>query len=565
MTATKIGQRTTLRSGPWKGVRNTIDPFDDDPSVLYNARNIYIPDLENGSGTYQRPGFTLLNGGNAIYTSGSAFRAAGGYCHTALDQTAYNFVVEGGHLFRVDQTLSVFTDVTPVGVTIDSGISTRVKFVSLAGVLVVSDGVNRPWIATNLASTPITGTYIDFDGAGVTWSAQDITVYSGAIVVLLKVFDGIAARTDIAWSAPGDPATGYQQPTFDYRWTLEQTGSNPIFAIHGTNIGLYYWRQRSIGLATGALGPSFQTSHTDDAVADNVGTQTPQTIIGFTDRIFFTDSIGRPQMLPLGGTVQPIWLQMRSEVDSASVSFQSVTAITSTAAFEPTLNLYLVGLWSPQATSQSPVSQWFAFDAATGIYLGPWSVVSATGGQTAVETLCTFSDNTGRSVLMVFGSKATAPATGGYAWSFNALLGTPDVFETEGGTLITCEDLTTHLTTEGQDEVWMDNGVLPPISITTARLGYSSDYVWNVDQATVITGTDSPVSVTLQTPTTAGTVEGTPTPSASADGTYRCVVGADTQGRGTQVTVSPTNGDAQWSAEQVTLVAVASLAGPEDA
>lgn len=563
--ATKIGQRTTLRSGPWKGVRNTVDPFDDDPSLLYTARNIYIPDLDNGSGTYQRPGFSLLNSGNAIYSSASPFRAAGGYTHVALDQTAYNFVVEGGHLFRVDQTLTSFTDVTPVGITIDSSITTRVKFVSLAGVLVVNDRVNPPWIATNLASTPITGTYIDFDGLGTDWAAQDITVYSGAIVVLQKTLDGIAAQTDIAWSAPGDPATGYQQLTFDYRWTLEQTGSAPIFAIHGTNVGLYYWRQRSIGLATGALGPDFQTSHTDDAIADNVGTEAPQAIIGFTDRIFFTDQIGRPYMLPLGGTPQPIWLQMRTEVDSAAVSYQATTAIVSTAAFEPTLNLYLVAIWSPQATSQAPCTEWFAFDAASGVYLGPWNVTSATGGQTSVEAMCTFGDNTGRSVLMVFGSKDTAPATGGFVWSFNALLGTPDILETEGGVLLVCEDLTTRLTTEGQDAVWLDNGVLPNISITTARLGYSGDFVWNIDQATVITGTSSPVTVTVQTPTTAGAVEGTPTPSASQDGTYRCVVGCDAQGRGTQVVVSPTQGEAQWSAQQVTLVAVPSLAGPEDA
>ena len=564
MAGIQLGRRSQIASGPPKGVVNSRDPFDDDPGTLQDARNGYIPAPDGGSGWYARPGFSLLNGGAAIYGSASAIRFQGGYAHTALDGTTYNFLVIGGHLFRIDETLTTFTDVTPVGVTIDSGTTSRVKFVSLAGELVVSDGVHRPWIASNLANTPITGTYIDFDGVGTEWSAQDITVYSGAIVVLLNVLDGVYAQTDIAWSAPGDPATGYQQPTYDYRWTLEQTGSQPIFAIHGTNIGLYYFRQLSIGLATGVLGPDFQTAHTDDAVANNLGTQSPQTVIGFSDRLFFTDQIGRPQMLPLGGHPVPIWQQLRADVTDASTAYQAVTARVSTAAYEPTLNLYLVGIWSPTPSIQAPVTQWFAFDAATGRYVGRWNVTSADRGNTAVDLLCSAIDNTGRVTLLACGSKDTAPATTGYVWSFNALLGTPDQLATEDGDFLTTED-GVRLTTEGQEEVWMDNGVVPVISVTTVRLGYSADVLWNVDQATIITGSAAPVAVTMVASATPSTVEGTPTPAASNDGTYRCVVGANVLGRGTQVTVSPTTAETQWSYQRSVLTGVASLAGPEDA
>ena len=41
----------------------------------------------------------------------------------------------------------------------------------MGGTMVVTDGVNRPWVASNLSSTPITGTYIDFDGMGTAWVA----------------------------------------------------------------------------------------------------------------------------------------------------------------------------------------------------------------------------------------------------------------------------------------------------------------------------------------------------------------------------------------------------------
>lgn len=561
-----MAKRLLLRSGPPKGVQTTLDPLDDNPSYLYDALNGYIPDPTSASGWYARPGFSLLNAGSPIYTSASPFRAQGGCSHYALDGTQYNFVVEGGHLFRVDQTLTIYTDVTPVGITISGAVNTRVQFASLAGQLVVNDGVNQPWIASNLSATPITGTKIDIDGSGTFWCARHITVYSGAIVALLNLVTlggDVAPSFTIVWSAPGDPSLGYQQPNYDNVWSLEQTSSAPIYAIHGTNIGLYYFRQGSIGLATGALGRDFQTTHTDDAVADNVGSQTPQTIIGFSDRIFFTDAIGRPWMLPLGGAPVAIWQNIRAIIDASSTSYQTVTSLTSTAAFEPTLNLYLVAIWSPTPSALAPATQCYAWDAATGTYVGRMSITSATGGPTSLELLCTFFDNVGRATLMAFGSKDAAPAMGGYVWSFNALLGQPDQLTTEGGVFLTTEG-DSQLTTEGQEEIWKDNGVVPNISVTTVRLGYDSDTVLNADQATVITGTISPVTITVGTTTVASVTEGTPVASASQDGTFRSVVGLNVQGRGLTVTVSPTTADEQWSYQAVSVIAVPSLAGPDD-
>lgn len=564
LAAPKVGVRSRLITGPPSGVVYSRDPFDDDPSTLQNARNMYIPVPDGGSGAYARPGFTLDIGGNPIYTSAGDFRAQGGYTHVDLDGAAYNFAVEGGHLFRIDNTLATATDVTPVGVTIDGGVTQRVKFVSLAGQMVVSDGVHAPWVASDLSSTPITGTYIDFDGAGVDWSAQDVTAYSGAIVFLLKALDGDPVSMTIAWSAPGDPTKGYQQPTFDYAWTLEQTGSNPIYAIFGTNIGLFYWRQQSIGLATGALGPDFQTTHTDDAVSENVGSRSPQCIVGFHDRVFFIDQIGRPYMLPFGGTPQPIWQQMREEVYQADTSYQSVTQRVSTATFEANLNLYLVAIWSQAPSIAAPCRDWYAFDAETGRYMGKWFITTADGGSTDVEVLCTFGDDVGRTVLAALGTKDAHPGANGYLWSMNALLGTADILATEGGDTLTEEDTDLWLATEGQQEVWKDNGVVPWRSITTQRLGYASDTILNVDQVTIITGDNAPCMVEVQTTTVAAAVEGTPSPNPSSDGTYRLVCGTNVMGREVTVTVSPTTADDQWSWQQLNAVVIPSNTGPQD-
>lgn len=559
-----LSGRTTLAAGPWAKVITTNDPYDDAAtSSLVDAANCYIPDPAGESGVYSRPGFSLLFGGTPIVSSATAFRGQAVYTHTALDTTSYNFIVMMGKLFRVDPTLSIATDVTPVGVTIDPAITTRVKFLTLANNLIVSDRVNRPWLATNLASTPITGTYIDYDGSGTTWSAFDMTGYGGSVIFLLNQVNNIFRRSDIAWCEPGLPTVGYQQTGFSNFWTLEQTETTPIYAVCGTNVGMFYFRARSIGAIAGAIGPNLSSTATHDSVARNVGTQAPQSVQLYGDTIYFTDVIGRPNAFQLGGTpTNVLWKNMRAIVDASSLAFPAVTAVTTTSTFESTLNLYIVGIWSPTPSQQASVVEVFIYDAATMAYMGRWPIGGFDPG-ISIDSIGIFTDLSGRLVLIVLGS-ATVGGPNGYVWAFNALLGTPDFLTTEGGVFLTTEDGTS-LITEGQTEIWMDNGAVPAISATTQRLGYNDQYVYNVDQIRAITTSQAPITISITTPTGANVVQGTATPSASADGTYRAVCGADGQGRGIQVTVSPTTATEQWSLQHVAIDVIPSLAGPEDA
>lgn len=555
-----LGRPNTLRAGPWSGVWNTTDPFDSQKNKLIDARNIYIPDPENGSGVYARPGFVLANNGAAV-SSGKRGQAI--YTHFDVDGNATNFCVLAGKLYRVDPTLSMFTDVTPVGVTIDNGATTRVYMASMGGVMAVTDGVNRPWYASNLSATPITGTYIDFDGMGTAWVAfGPPRVWGGSGFWVLTSYNSVGARLDIAWSEPNDWTAGYQQTDFDNRWTLEQTGTDPIYALAGTNVALNYWRQRSIGAISGTVGPDLATTATHDAVSTNVGTQAPQTIIQFGDAIFFCDVIGRPYHFTPGSAPKPIWHQLRTLIDSSAAQYPLVSAITATAAFEPTLNLYCVAIWSPRPGSQAAPVEWQCFDAATGLYMGRWSIGPTAIG-VSVDCMGTFLDGFGRGTLVVLGSATSGGATG-YCWSMNSLSGTPDLLATEDLVVLTTED-GVELTIEGQPAVWTDDGEIPLRNIKTDRMGYAEDIIWLYDQATVLTGNESPISIELQTPNDLGTVEATPTPINSDDGIYRSVCGLDLQGRGAQVTVTPTTADDQWSVHRCDLIGVPSLAGVDDA
>src|SRR5262245_24337735 len=254
--------------------------------------------------------------------------------------------------------------------------------VSLGDKLIVNDQVNRPWIASNLGATPITGTYITYDsggGSGVAWSAQDMTVYGGSLFVILNEVGGVRRQSDISWSEPGTPDIGWQQTDFDNNWTLEQTGSSPLYAIVGTNVALYYFRQRSIGAISGSIGPDLQTTSTHDAISFNVGTRSPASIQAFGNYLYFTDAQGRPWRCALGETPEAIWLNMRAIVDASPTAFPAITEQVTTSAFESGLNLYLVAPYTQNAATAAPPTQMFQFDARSGQYVGRWNVKGPNG------------------------------------------------------------------------------------------------------------------------------------------------------------------------------------------
>jgi len=563
LAARRRALRQTIAAGPWRGVRDTIEPFDDSTDYLVDASNIYIPDPDGGSAAFGRGGFRLANEGAPVYTgTGQCV-----YTHIAVDGTIYPFIVGGGRLYRSSNPgVTHFDDVTPAGITIDP--VSRVKMVSLGDVLIVSDGINQPWIATNLAGTPITGTKINYDsgaGTGVVWSAHDITAYGGALFAILHEVGSTDRHSDISWSEPGQPDIGWQQTDFDNNWTLEQTGQSPLTAIVGTNVALYYFRAQSIGAIAGAVGPDLQTTSTHDAISFNVGTVAWAGIQTFGNHIYFSDALGRPWRLPLGGTPEAIWLNMRHQVEQAPTQFTAITAQVTTSAFDPAQNLYLVAPYTQRAQTAAPPTQAFVFDTRSGRYIGRWNIKGPDG--VAIEAMGTLLDGLGGSKLIILGSKDIAPAPGGWVWALDPISSAiksfitteaspPRNITTEGGN---------RLVTQSTDALWQDDGFLPDIMVQTTRLGYEADVMWNVDRCTVITGSPDPIEVAMQTTAIPQTLVGIPVPGLSADDTYRLVVGCSIAGRGTQVRVKPVNITTQWMINRISIVAVPSQARPEDA
>lgn len=558
-------RREVLPSGPFKGVRNTTDPFDDTADYLVDAVNMYIPDAEDGSGIYARPGEVLMNSGNQL---GGANHMGQGIYHETFNGVDYNFEIVSGKLYRVSADQVTYTDVTPAGITIDSSMSTRVFMLEFAGFLIVSDGVNRPWIGSNLGATPITGANIQYDAGNSAWCAQHMTLYSGALVFVIKTIGGVSHQTRIVWSAPFDPTQGYFNVVagvaVDYTWDLVQTGSAPIYALQGTNIALLYWRDYSIGALSGPIGPDFKNSSTHDAIDFKIGTRAPATIALHGNTVFFCDTEGRPQMLPLGNRIVPIWKEMRSQVESARTDVPSATQLTACGAIYSPLNLYVAAIWSTLPTTALAPATLFVFDALTGQYVGRWII----GPGINIEAIGVLKDQNGEPSLVVIGPKVVAinNGFGGYVWRL----------------------------TNAQENIWTDNGAVPTILAQTARLGFAADVVRYADKAVAIVGSISPVAISLlsaaqleqsfitdtltdelgntltdelgNTLMAEGIAQATATPyPASLDGTYRCVWGTDIEGRGFNATLSPTTALAQWRLHKFELTTIASMAPPEEA
>lgn len=558
-----------LLSGPWRSVLDSPDPFDADPSTLLDAVNYYIADPVNGSGIYQRPGFARAN----TLLGAAPYRSSGVFTHIDLDGTVYRFVAVGTKLYRADSTLSVFTDVTPVAVALDGTAGNRIFFASMNGVMCVTDSVHRPWVASNLSATPITGTYISFDGGATTWAAfGQPVVYGGSGFFILSQVNSVGARLTLAWTETGDWTTGYQQAGLDNTWTLEQTGTSPLYALSATNAALYYFRERSIGTIAGVVGPDLQANATHDAISQNVGCTSPATVQQFGDNIFFCDALGRPYVLTQGNAPREIWKQMRGVVDRANTGFPSVTAGAACAVIDPVLNKYIVGIWSYSPASISPTTELYSFDARTATYEGRWHIERSSSSPELtgiyVDSLGLWSDEVGRSAVVAMGSLfppnvASSRPECGYPYIMSAVGQVGQPLVTEALTDMLGTEAGDTLVTEGVAVAYLDGGITTTRYIQTQPLGFDADTMLMVDQIEVITG-DNPLFVTITDTNSNAALNAVglaETVSPGGDAIYRYMAGCGPEsiGRGVSVYVRPFSSEEQSIIHQVVVKVIPSL------
>ncbi len=515
-------------AGPFMGVRNIRgSPYIDSSKFLYSAKNMYFRDVKNLSSAVARPGFSLGTSFIAVSVHGQG-------THPHVDPatgTTYRFFAASGKLYRSDSSFTNFTDVSPAGITIDSGATTRVSMISVGASMVVTDGVNRPWIAANFGATPITGTYIDIDGAGGSWSTWGKpTVYQDSVMFITATVPGgsaVQARVGFVWCEPNQPAVGYTQTGYANFWNMIETGSDPLYALLGTNNGLFVWRASAITVATGTPSINFSSTATRDARGDALGTISPWAVAIFGNNIFFPDTFGRPWMMPLDGEPQPIWKQMDLATQN-SAGLQSTISYLTVGAIAPQLNLYVVALYPSPSATDSPRSA-SVFDGNTGDYAGEWVLPSSSGSWTVVDIQ-----------LNVNGSRRLCVISGGSAYILDAL----------------------------EETIWHDDGGTISLECITRDMGYSANRNLQPDTADLIVGSPEAMSlVAVQTVyETQQTSNVSPRIPVTQDGQYLATVGLDgTVTRYAQFTVrGPTSPTEQWGLQRIDVYGATCAVGIDD-
>lgn len=279
----------TLTQLPFIGMRDSKDPQSAHPQKAYLLQNCYPLDVENGGAVIGRPGFDLTENtqlGGAGARLPQRFYQFTRYNSSSEEFDEYTIAFVGAKMYTYDWSGGTWSEVTLTGVSLTA--TAKVYCTTFLDELVVNpnDGTNKSFT---------------WDGTTFT-SLTNAPLMSGPIVVHYAKLFGIkyAERSTIVWSEEADPTTGYEAGGFNNAWTLGTTAQGDIYCLYATNEALYYWRESSIGAIYGQVNANFSTTGVREAVSEDVGSKSPDAIVGRGGRIYFPDRDGRPYVLRTG-------------------------------------------------------------------------------------------------------------------------------------------------------------------------------------------------------------------------------------------------------------------------
>lgn len=313
-----LQKRQRFESGPFVGMRDSVDPTAGRDGLAKMLRNVYPQQPEFGGAVVHRPGYTSLDD-----LAGSIQLI---YQFTKLDGTEMTLVVAGGSVYQYDWAAGACVLVlapSPFGLPATYSDVSRWHAVTFNDQVIFSDGHTRPfaWDGTQL------GGCTDLSNCPVLYGPM--TVHYG------KLFGIKAAeRSTLVWSEENQPNVGYEAGGYNNAWTLLQTDSNPLERLLGSNEALFVWRARSITAISGEVTENFASTGTREAVSSGIGTTAPDSVFFGGDdgeMIFFADADGRPHYMLQGGSPVPIWEDARNTL----------------ARFDPARLDEVEGYWDP--------------------------------------------------------------------------------------------------------------------------------------------------------------------------------------------------------------------------
>lgn len=288
----------------FRGMRDVLRPQQDQRDTCFLLNNLMPLDPVHGGPLVMRPGAKVVGDPSSfagVWQLAYDYRIPGG--------SIIHLAIKGGAIIRWSGSAwaTYISAATLSGASITLSSTARCYAASLGGKVVISDGVNTPFM---------------YDGATTTITklTNCPVLYGPPTVYYAKLF-GIkdTERDTIVWSEENDASTGYEAGGYNNAWQLGQTGGGGLTCLLGTNQGLFYFRASEIGWIRGAVTTEFQNDGTRDGVSETTGTTAPGSVRLLDNAVYFTDIMGRPWMFPLGGDLIPLYTQMSRKFDHTSL------------------------------------------------------------------------------------------------------------------------------------------------------------------------------------------------------------------------------------------------------
>jgi hypothetical protein len=285
-------------------VRDARQPTARDADEVVRLENCYAQDTEFGPLIVGRPGFFLMGtvavGAGVQLGSGGTRRVQLFHQLTKRAGTEVSMCLAGGQLYTYNWSTNVWTEsVTAANfatASITLSATARCYAISFSDTVVVTDGVNLPWTWDGTAGA---GGLTSLTNAPVAYGPP--TVYYGKLMFIKNT-----ARGTFVWSEEATANTGYEAGGYNNAWDFVQTATEGLVALAATNDALYIFRQNSCSAVTGAVTTDFKTTGTREALAPDIGTRAPGSVLVSEDRVVFLDQYGYLQAVRLGAGVKEI-------------------------------------------------------------------------------------------------------------------------------------------------------------------------------------------------------------------------------------------------------------------
>lgn len=249
---------------------------------LRELKNCYI---ENGR-IRGRPGVTQLS--DPLTDVGAPeSRIQGVHQFAEKDGTKHTIAIVDGDLYEYDWSAGdwTFWDIQ-AAVSVSSIFP--VRMVTFNGALIVTDGVNKPWMWNGLYGA-LGNMFVELSDAPV---CRHLAVYYQKLFCV----DQVNEPNVISWSDEGDATSGYGA---DQQWQFGQTDQGRIHGAVGLNEALLIFKQDSSSRIQGAVDDNFQTEAVREGISTTEGTISGDSLVVVDEDVYLLSQNG-PRLISQG-------------------------------------------------------------------------------------------------------------------------------------------------------------------------------------------------------------------------------------------------------------------------